>query len=111
MTEVNLEKIKRSLEKDRDELVQRITALKKDKERLNGPVSADFADQAQEMENDEVIDRLESIESKRLNDIERALIRIENNTFGQCTSCEKSIPDARLMAVPFSDKCVECVAK
>jgi len=40
--------------------------------------------------------------------IEAALKRIENDTFGKCRACDCDIPLARLEAVPTTQICVPC---
>ncbi|MGI8607295.1 MAG: TraR/DksA family transcriptional regulator [Gaiellaceae bacterium] len=40
--------------------------------------------------------------------IDVALKRIEEGTFGTCTSCGKTIAAARLEAMPYATKCIEC---
>jgi DnaK suppressor protein len=47
----------------------------------------------------------------RLRDIEEALRKIDEGTFGVCEDCEGEIPVGRLNAVPFALLCVECQEK
>ena len=42
-----------------------------------------------------------------IEDVERALSRIDGGTYGVCPVCEKPIPDARLEARPEAEFCVE----
>lgn len=44
----------------------------------------------------------------QLHMVQRALKRIENNTFGICTSCGETIPEDRLRVNPSSDMCMRC---
>ncbi len=41
-------------------------------------------------------------------DINRALQRIDEGTYGQCESCGGSIGHRRLKALPFARLCIEC---
>ena len=43
-----------------------------------------------------------------LQDIEDALNRIENETFGSCVRCDKSIKRERLDVVPYTLLCIQC---
>ncbi|MBT3602988.1 MAG: TraR/DksA family transcriptional regulator [Candidatus Latescibacteria bacterium] len=43
-----------------------------------------------------------------LNQIEKALKRIEDGTFGLCRVCGNQVPVARLEAVPTTEICVPC---
>ncbi|WP_304458363.1 TraR/DksA C4-type zinc finger protein [Alicyclobacillus sendaiensis] len=51
----------------------------------------------------------ERLRDKRaLEDVEDALLRIRRGTYGQCESCGRPIPSARLEAMPTARRCVEC---
>jgi DnaK suppressor protein len=43
-----------------------------------------------------------------LRDVDAALRRIENGTYGDCLDCGASIEYARLKAYPIAARCVEC---
>ena len=43
---------------------------------------------------------------ERWNNVKAALARIENNTYGVCRVCNKTIEDARLHANPSADTCI-----
>ena len=51
---------------------------------------------------------LVSNEQEALYEIEEALKRIDQSTYGICGNCEKPILKARLDAVPFARLCVNC---
>lgn len=40
--------------------------------------------------------------------IDRALQKLEEGTYGQCDKCGKSISDGRLEVAPYSALCVDC---
>jgi len=46
--------------------------------------------------------------SEVLRNIQAALRRIENGTFGTCTNCEETIGRSRLVAVPWTRFCIRC---
>jgi RNA polymerase-binding protein DksA len=46
-----------------------------------------------------------------VDEIDRALARIDDGTYGKCESCGKEIPPRRLERRPFSTLCVDCKAK
>lgn len=47
-------------------------------------------------------------EEETLEQIERALERIEEGEYGVCEECECKIPKARLNAIPYANLCVRC---
>jgi DnaK suppressor protein len=46
-------------------------------------------------------------DSETLAQIEAALVRIDQGTYGICTECGREIPKARLDAVPWASLCIE----
>ena len=46
-----------------------------------------------------------------LSEIDGALRRIEDGTFGRCESCGREIDEARLEAIPYATKCIDCRRK
>ena len=46
-----------------------------------------------------------------LSQIDDALERLEDGSYGVCTTCNRPIPIARLEARPYSTQCVTCAGK
>jgi RNA polymerase-binding protein DksA len=55
-----------------------------------------------------VLSRLDGVERRLLDEIDGAQARLAAGTFGVCERCGKSIPLARLRAVPSARLCVAC---
>jgi RNA polymerase-binding transcription factor DksA len=70
--------------------------------------SADSQEQAQELENAEVVDALGNEAQHELRLIARALDQIKNDSYGDCIDCGKPIPIARLRAQPYAERCIDC---
>ena len=51
--------------------------------------------------------RLVAHQSKFIRNLEMALVRIENKTYGICKTTGKLIPKERLMKVPHATECIE----
>ena len=47
-------------------------------------------------------------EEEELREIDIALERVENKSFGICETCSKSITQSRLKAVPYARLCIAC---
>ncbi|WP_371187373.1 TraR/DksA family transcriptional regulator [Thalassotalea maritima] len=69
---------------------------------------ADWSEQAGERENDEVLNALEVEAKIEIQQLSNAIQRIENGTYGICSSCGDQIAAARLAAQPAATKCIEC---
>jgi len=89
----------------RAELAVRLEGLKRN---LTAGRSADSQEQAQELENAEVVDALGNETRLELSRIAKALEQIKNGVYGSCADCGTPIPMARLEAHPFADRCIRC---
>jgi DnaK suppressor protein len=67
------------------------------------------ADQGTEHYQSELASRLKGMEAKTLREIDAALKRIEQRTFGKCEECGAEIPRARLDIVPHARRCIKCL--
>ena len=70
----------------------------------------DWTERANELENDEVLEGLDEMSLAEMGQIREALRRIENGSYGVCSSCGQRIGADRLLAVPTTVTCVECAA-
>ena len=70
--------------------------------------SGDSADVAFDTGSDEITTQLAELEARELSQIERALARIKQGSYGVCELCQSKIPVARLNALPYSTTCIEC---
>ena len=52
--------------------------------------------------------RIRDREHKLIKKIKKALVRIENGTFGRCEICEEDITIERLKARPVTTQCIDC---
>src|SRR5438034_2407374 len=70
--------------------------------------TGDSADAAFDSGNEEVASQLAELEARELRQIERALSRMKQGTYGLCEVCQTKIPVARMNALPYSTTCVNC---
>jgi RNA polymerase-binding protein DksA len=67
-----------------------------------------LADTATETYDRELDYTLEENSGHLLAEIEAALKRIEDGTYGTCTNCGEQIPEERLEALPWATLCIGC---
>ena len=106
--ETNISEYKKSLELEQYEILNRVKSLASDKMRQKEALTKKIDDQAQIVENDEVVDGLEDLERLKLKSIKEALKRIDAGIYGICANCEEEIPASRLNAMPSAITCVKC---
>src|SRR5438132_1461747 len=70
--------------------------------------TGDPADAAFEAGSDEMASQLAELDVRELTQIERALSRLKQGTYGLCEVCQKKIPVGRLNALPYTTLCIEC---
>jgi DnaK suppressor protein len=70
--------------------------------------SGDTADAAFDAGSEEIASQLAELEARELSQIERAIARMKQGTYGLCEVCQTKIPVARLNALPYSTTCVQC---
>lgn len=76
--------------------------------RREEPYNADFAEQAVETQNNEVVEQIDREAQVELVQIGKALERIENGSYGICANCGETINEKRLQAIPYTENCITC---
>jgi DnaK suppressor protein len=70
-----------------------------------------FADSGQVTAERGEVEALSGQLSETLTDIEDALAKFDDGTYGECESCHRRIPEARLEAMPAARLCIECASQ
>ncbi|MFN0122854.1 MAG: TraR/DksA family transcriptional regulator [Blastocatellia bacterium] len=100
--------IQQQLQARYDEIRQRLDRITRDVRHEGGPLAQDFAEQATELENNEVLDALDNAIRAEMEQIRTTLTRLETGDYGVCQSCAGKIPRKRLEALPHISLCVRC---
>ena len=67
-----------------------------------------FAEAGTDNNDRETALRVASGESQMLGDVQEALQRIDDGTYGICIGCDEAIPVKRLEVFPAAKRCVDC---
>jgi DnaK suppressor protein len=114
LTPVFLEKQKQKLIELRDHILDQMQGVAQDSLRSNGDSSGGSAfgmhqaDAGSDAYEKDFALSLLSQEQDALYEVEEAIGRIDNKTYGVCEMSGESIPKARLEAIPFARFTVEC---
>src|SRR5215210_1684624 len=76
--------------------------------KLASSATGDAADAAFDHTGEELSSQLAELEARELNQIERALLRLKQGTYGLCEACSTRIPVVRLNVLPYSTLCIKC---
>ncbi|CAN5464026.1 RNA polymerase-binding protein DksA [soil metagenome] len=115
MTAELLTRLRKELETERASLVEDLRGYGADPDsekvaRIQG-IDDNFADSAAATaERSEMLALIDNAR-ERLAEVDEALLRMDEGTYGECAECGKPIPEARLEARALSVRCVECAAK
>lgn len=112
------EKLRKKLEADKDKLTKELKSFAQKDSRLKGNWLTRFPffglgrshkdENAEEIEEYENLLPIEYALELRLKDIDDALIKIQENRYGQCEKCKKEIEPERLEIVPEARLCSKC---
>lgn len=111
MNQQTVEKFKKRLLADQEDVSKRIVELKKDDPFSDPEYSNDNAAVDNDVREQETHQRIEAERDTlkiKLKNIESALKRIEKGSYGLCKRCNKEIPEKRLQLVPETSYCVTC---
>jgi DnaK suppressor protein len=89
------------------ELEQRLAGVTKD---VTKTLSSDFAEQATERENDDVLEEIARETQFSIKQLKAALQRLEDDSYGVCAACGEDISEGRLDAIPETTHCVRCAS-
>ena len=110
---LDLERYRRVLESERDRLRHAALAVHHEgsltEETGDLAIGAEdhMADSATETYLRELDEGLEETAEHVLVEIDAALVRIEDGTYGRCSACGGPIGEERLEAVPYATLCIE----
>ena len=68
----------------------------------------DIVDRANNSYNRELMFALSDAERNKLLQVDKALTRIEEGSYGKCLNCGTLIGEKRLQAVPWTRYCIDC---
>ena len=108
LTTRDIEGLRKSLFRRREELASRLQRIDADFKRIHEPLSQDFADRAVQMENDEALQAIRSAANADLIKVEQAIERLEQGRYGTCERCNQPIDMERLRALPYALTCASC---
>jgi DnaK suppressor protein len=95
------------LEKKRSDLLSDLARLKGEARDAGEAEVRDRTDDATAQQSSaEALEEV-TLESRTLEEVEDALQRVADGTYGKCITCGRPIPPARLEAIPWTPYCLE----
>lgn len=101
-----VESARSSLVRDRDELAHRVEELQRGGDAAL-TYDENFADSGQVAAEQGENQALAASLREQLEDVERALAKLDDDTYGKCERCGQPISEARLEAMPAARFCID----
>jgi DnaK suppressor protein len=108
MSKKELKKIEEKLLKRKRELLEAIQANLDKSGQSADERPSDLMDIASGSYENEFNVNLAGREAEELAELNEALDKIRDGSYGKCAVCEKPIKAARLRALPFATRCIKC---
>lgn len=111
MDKVFLENMKTKLMEQKKTLLDSLADQSEDMKNLIKTVdSGDEADVAADVIDRQLLTSIGTQDAIRLQQIENALDRINQDKYGRCIKCGKEIPEERLEVLPYALMCIQCAS-
>ena len=104
-------RFKRVLLKEREQIVGEVKQIVESSKEMGQDGIQDIGDEAANIYNKQVLLSLNENERMRLKEVDEALDRIENGTYGICEECGGPISLKRLEVRSVAKYCVPCLTK
>ncbi len=106
---IDIKEIKKKLIEMKENILANLKSYTLNEQNIRD-VGDEIDDVTQTMEKEIIFDLSEN-EKNILKDVEVALKKIENKTFGKCELCKNDIEPKRLNALPYTRYCLKCQTK
>jgi DnaK suppressor protein len=104
-----IESVRQSLLQRRDELLNNVSGPDSQLRSLGRSTElGDSADQASDTLASEISAKLADVEFREIANIDKAISRMNDESYGVCEGCRKNIPLKRLEAIPHASVCITC---
>lgn len=111
MDKTFLENMKAKLLEQKKTLLDSLADQSEDMKNLVKTVeSGDEADVAADVIDRQLLTSIGTQDAIRLQQIENALDRINQDKYGRCIKCGKEIPEERLEVLPYALMCIQCAS-
>ena len=108
LSKKELERYRRLLEAKKNSLSADLAKTRDAEEETTEESTQDIADKAVSSYTREFLYSLSDADRNTLLQIDEALSRIEEGTFGTCVNCGSPMAEKRLNAVPWTPYCIDC---
>ena len=110
-SDATTQSLRAELERERDELRQRLAELGFGDGGAGLDYDQNFADSSQVTAERGEAEAVAKSLQETLTDVEHALAKLESGEYGICENCGQPIPPERLSALPYATTCLKCAGR
>ena len=111
MTEERKTMLRMLLEQEMRQITERAQSDLRPVREAYSQKTGDLADRASHEDGVSIQATILNMKGATAHKLQIALQRLNEGTFGQCDACGQEIPEARLAAVVFAERCITCQEK
>ena len=104
------ERLADELRRKRSSLLQEVAQSQEELKGILGDREAEIEETAQKDRITRLRSRLDQRGQRMIREIDTALERVADGTYGKCERCKNNIGEARLRAMPTATLCIDCAA-
>lgn len=106
-----IERFRKLLLREREQIIGDVKQMDESSKEIGQDGIQDIGDEAATIYNKQILLTLNENERMRLRELDEALDRIENGTYGICEECGEPIGLKRMEVRPVAKYCVPCLTK
>lgn len=111
MDETERETLVQTLHRQREELLRDVAETEAELRLIAGDREAEVEERAQQERMTRLLARLDDRQIHAFQEIEAALQRVADATYGTCENCGQAIAIGRLWALPATRVCADCASR
>src|SRR5262245_59450275 len=108
MNQQTLDSFVHELQRRRADILARVAHTQEELQDLAAEEESEWSDSALEEDTKHLLARLDVRETTAIREIDRALERIREGTYGICVNCGQTLSNERLQAMPTAQLCANC---
>jgi DnaK suppressor protein len=102
------DELEQAMRRRRDEVLRAATEHEVELRTIGAEPDSELGERAQDEQLEQVLARLDDRERREIGDINAALDRIADGTYGRCARCGAAIETDRLAVLPATIHCAHC---
>lgn len=102
------QRLAQEMTRQRERMLEELEAAEDELRTITEGRPGDLEERAEDVRETLLVDRLDDRRRREIEEIDRALRRIAEGTYGTCERCGKAVSEERLTVLPATPRCRAC---